>query len=64
MLQLLFLKNNKFDVYFLIDQVHLCEAEDVHDYIRNGFPFQNKNKGEKTLVAVKMLRKDANKNAR
>ncbi|XP_071801903.1 discoidin domain-containing receptor 2-like isoform X2 [Asterias amurensis] len=48
----------------MFGEVHLCEAEDVHDYIRNGFPFQNKNKGEKTLVAVKMLRKDANKNAR
>ncbi|XP_038063802.1 discoidin domain-containing receptor 2-like [Patiria miniata] len=48
----------------MFGEVHLCEAEDIHDYIRNGFPFQNKNKGEKTLVAVKMLRKDANKNAR
>ena len=42
----------------------MCEAEDIQDYIGNGFPFQKKNKGEKRLVAVKMLRKDATKNAR
>ncbi|XP_041481555.1 discoidin domain-containing receptor 2-like [Lytechinus variegatus] len=48
----------------MFGEVHLCEAEDIQDYIGNGFPFENKNKGERTLVAVKMLRKDASKNAR
>ncbi|XP_072176340.1 discoidin domain-containing receptor 2-like [Diadema setosum] len=48
----------------MFGEVHLCEAEDIQDFIGNGFPFENKNKGEKTLVAVKMLRKDASKNAR
>ncbi|XP_072015960.1 LOW QUALITY PROTEIN: discoidin domain-containing receptor 2-like [Amphiura filiformis] len=48
----------------MFGEVHMCEAEDIQDYIGNGFPFQKKNKGEKRLVAVKMLRKDATKNAR
>ncbi|XP_033103811.1 discoidin domain-containing receptor 2-like isoform X2 [Anneissia japonica] len=45
-------------------EVHLCEAENIQDYIGNGFPFVKRNRGQRTLVAVKMLRRNANKNAR
>ncbi|XP_077986480.1 discoidin domain-containing receptor 2-like isoform X2 [Glandiceps talaboti] len=42
-------------------QVHLCEIDGLQQLTRNGFPFD---KDLRTLVAVKMLTKNASKNAR
>ena len=44
-------------------QVHLCEAEDMEDYMDEDFSFDVSD-NHTVLVAVKMLRADANKNAR
>uniref|UniRef100_A0A4W4EQ84 Discoidin domain-containing receptor 2 n=1 Tax=Electrophorus electricus TaxID=8005 RepID=A0A4W4EQ84_ELEEL len=44
-------------------QVHLCEAEDMEDFMDEDFSFDISDK-QTVLVAVKMLRADANKNAR
>ncbi|XP_010870585.1 discoidin domain-containing receptor 2 isoform X2 [Esox lucius] len=44
-------------------EVHLCEAEGMQEFMNKDFPFDiTENQPE--LVAVKMLRADANKNAR
>uniref|UniRef100_A0A6Q2XJV8 Discoidin domain-containing receptor 2 n=1 Tax=Esox lucius TaxID=8010 RepID=A0A6Q2XJV8_ESOLU len=48
---------------FITLQVHLCEAEGMQEFMNKDFPFDiTENQPE--LVAVKMLRADANKNAR
>uniref|UniRef100_A0AAR2JZ75 Discoidin domain-containing receptor 2 n=1 Tax=Pygocentrus nattereri TaxID=42514 RepID=A0AAR2JZ75_PYGNA len=44
-------------------EVHLCEAEDMEDYMDEDFSFDVSD-NQTVLVAVKMLRADANKNAR
>lgn len=44
-------------------QVHLCEIESPQDLPNLEFPF-NVRKGRPLLVAVKILRPDASKNAR
>ncbi|XP_026854673.2 discoidin domain-containing receptor 2 isoform X2 [Electrophorus electricus] len=44
-------------------EVHLCEAEDMEDFMDEDFSFDISDK-QTVLVAVKMLRADANKNAR
>lgn len=44
-------------------EVHLCEAEDMEDFMDKDFSFDVTD-NETVLVAVKMLRADANKNAR
>ncbi len=44
-------------------QVHLCEIENPQDLANLEFPF-NVRKGRPLLVAVKILRPDASKNAR
>lgn len=47
----------------LILQVHLCEVEDPQDLVSSDFPI-SVHKGHPLLVAVKILRPDATKNAR
>uniref|UniRef100_A0A4W3KGC9 Discoidin domain-containing receptor 2 n=1 Tax=Callorhinchus milii TaxID=7868 RepID=A0A4W3KGC9_CALMI len=44
-------------------EVHLCEAEGMQEFIDKEFPFDI-SANQPVLVAVKMLRSDANKNAR
>uniref|UniRef100_A0A8C4SIJ4 Discoidin domain-containing receptor 2 n=1 Tax=Erpetoichthys calabaricus TaxID=27687 RepID=A0A8C4SIJ4_ERPCA len=44
-------------------EVHLCEAEDMQKYMDKEFAF-DATANQPVLVAVKMLRSDANKNAR
>ncbi|XP_072294536.1 discoidin domain-containing receptor 2 isoform X2 [Eucyclogobius newberryi] len=44
-------------------EVHLCEAEGMQDFMNKEFKFDYPEE-EPVLVAVKMLRSDANKNAR
>ncbi|KAG9277271.1 discoidin domain-containing receptor 2 isoform X1 [Astyanax mexicanus] len=44
-------------------EVHLCEAEDMEDFMDEDFSFDVSD-NQTVLVAVKMLRADANKNAR
>uniref|UniRef100_A0A8C5QU26 Discoidin domain-containing receptor 2 n=1 Tax=Leptobrachium leishanense TaxID=445787 RepID=A0A8C5QU26_9ANUR len=44
-------------------EVHLCEAEGVEEFLDKGL-ILDATAGQSTLVAVKMLRADANKNAR
>lgn len=44
-------------------QVHLCEVENPQDLVSLDFPI-NVCKGHPLLVAVKILRPDATKNAR
>ncbi|XP_026161423.1 discoidin domain-containing receptor 2 isoform X3 [Mastacembelus armatus] len=44
-------------------QVHLCEAEGMQEFMNNEF-FFDISEDQPVLVAVKMLRSDANKNAR
>lgn len=44
-------------------QVHLCEAEGMQDFMDEDFSF-DVIENQTVLVAVKMLRADANKNAR
>lgn len=44
-------------------QVHLCEAEGMQKFMDNEFLFDVP-EDQPVLVAVKMLRSDANKNAR
>lgn len=44
-------------------QVHLCEAEGMQEFMNKEFLFDIP-EAEPVLVAVKMLRSDANKNAR
>ncbi|KAI5614589.1 discoidin domain-containing receptor 2 isoform X1 [Silurus asotus] len=44
-------------------EVHLCEAEDMEEFMDEDFPFDVTD-NQTVLVAVKMLRADANKNAR
>lgn len=44
-------------------QVHLCEAEDMEEFMDKDFSF-DVSENQTVLVAVKMLRADANKNAR
>lgn len=44
-------------------QVHLCEVENPQDLVSLDFPI-NVHKGQPLLVAVKILRPDATKNAR
>lgn len=44
-------------------QVHLCEVEDPQDLVSSDFPI-SVHKGHPLLVAVKILRPDATKNAR
>ncbi|XP_076870902.1 discoidin domain-containing receptor 2 isoform X1 [Brachyhypopomus gauderio] len=44
-------------------EVHLCEAGDMEDFMDEDFSFDISDK-QTVLVAVKMLRADANKNAR
>lgn len=44
-------------------QVHLCEIDSPQDLVSLEFPF-NIRKGRPLLVAVKILRSDATKNAR
>ncbi|KAM4641034.1 discoidin domain-containing receptor 2 isoform 2-T2 [Discoglossus pictus] len=44
-------------------EVHLCEAEKVEDFLDQDVILET-SAGQPTLVAVKMLRADANKNAR
>ncbi|XP_067370187.1 discoidin domain-containing receptor 2 isoform X1 [Channa argus] len=44
-------------------EVHLCEAEGMQEFMNNEFLFDI-SKDQPVLVAVKMLRSDANKNAR
>lgn len=48
---------------FLLQKVHLCEIESPQDLPNLEFPF-NVRKGRPLLVAVKILRPDASKNAR
>lgn len=48
---------------FLWCKVHLCEIESPQDLPNLEFPF-NVRKGRPLLVAVKILRPDASKNAR
>lgn len=47
----------------LLSKVHLCEIENPQDLPILEFPF-NVRKGRPLLVAVKILRPDASKNAR
>lgn len=49
--------------YLLLVQVHLCEAEGMQEFINEDYLFDVP-EGQPVLVAVKMLRSDANKNAR
>lgn len=44
-------------------QVHLCEAEGMQEFLNEEFLFDI-SEDQAVLVAVKMLRSDANKNAR
>lgn len=44
-------------------QVHLCEAEGMQEFMNKEFLFDI-SEDQPVLVAVKMLRSDANKNAR
>lgn len=44
-------------------QVHLCEAEGMQEFMNKEFLFDIP-EDQPVLVAVKMLRSDANKNAR
>ncbi|XP_015211166.1 discoidin domain-containing receptor 2 isoform X1 [Lepisosteus oculatus] len=44
-------------------EVHLCEAEDMQEFMDKDFSYDN-TANQPVLVAVKMLRADANKNAR
>ncbi|KAM9483498.1 discoidin domain-containing receptor 2 isoform 1-T1 [Clarias gariepinus] len=44
-------------------EVHLCEAEDMEEFMDKDFSF-DVSENQTVLVAVKMLRADANKNAR
>uniref|UniRef100_A0A3Q3KQ94 Discoidin domain-containing receptor 2 n=1 Tax=Monopterus albus TaxID=43700 RepID=A0A3Q3KQ94_MONAL len=44
-------------------EVHLCEAEGMHEFMNKEVLFDI-SEGQPVLVAVKMLRSDANKNAR
>lgn len=44
-------------------QVHLCEAEGMQEFMNKEFLFDVPEE-QTVLVAVKMLRSDANKNAR
>lgn len=46
-----------------IPQVHLCEVEDPQDLVSGDLPV-SVHKGHPLLVAVKILRPDATKNAR
>lgn len=48
--------------FYCVLKVHLCEAEDMQDFMDEDFSFDSEK--ETVLVAVKMLRADANKNAR
>lgn len=48
---------------FVYCQVHLCEAEGMQDFMDEDFSF-DVTENQTVLVAVKMLRADANKNAR
>lgn len=48
---------------FFVSKVHLCEIENPQDLPNLEFPF-NVRKGRPLLVAVKILRPDASKNAR
>lgn len=50
-------------VFFWQKKVHLCEIENPQDLPILEFPF-NVRKGRPLLVAVKILRPDASKNAR
>lgn len=50
-------------VMTFILQVHLCEVEDPQDLVSSDFPI-SVHKGHPLLVAVKILRPDATKNAR
>lgn len=43
--------------------MHLCEAEDMLDFLEEELSAEQ-NRASPLLVAVKMLREDANKNAR
>ena len=55
--------NLLFFVFFFGQKVHLCEIENPQDLPNLEFPF-NVRKGRSLLVAVKILRPDASKNAR
>ncbi len=48
---------------FSCPQVHLCEAEGMQEFMNKEFSFDIP-EDQPVLVAVKMLRSDANKNAR
>lgn len=48
---------------FSSSQVHLCEAEGMQEFMNKEFLFDIP-EDQPVLVAVKMLRSDANKNAR
>lgn len=48
----------------MFGEVHLCEAKHLEDYLPKNVNLDPPSVGETTLVAVKMLRKDASKNAR
>jgi hypothetical protein len=50
------------NLHFIL-QVHLCEVENPQDLVSLDFPI-NMRKGQPLLVAVKILRPDATKNAR
>ena len=45
------------------EQVHLCEAEGMQDFLDEDLSIEGNNESP-LLVAVKTLREDANKNAR
>lgn len=49
--------------HFSMTQVHLCEAEGMQDFLDEDLSIEGNNESS-LLVAVKMLREDANKNAR
>lgn len=48
---------------YFSNQVHLCEAEGILDFLEEDLSIEGNNESL-LLVAVKTLREDANKNAR
>lgn len=49
--------------FYCLIQVHLCEAVDIADYLQDDY-IMNRNVNRPVLVAVKMLRKEADDRAR